>query len=38
MSPRELLAQLRNGDPHAFRALFDAYVDRVFCFMRRHTR
>lgn len=38
MSPRELLAQLRNGDHQAFRTLFDAYVDRVFRFMRRHTR
>jgi RNA polymerase sigma-70 factor (family 1) len=38
MSPRELLAQLRNGDHQAFSTLFDAYVDRVYRFMRRHTR
>ena len=38
MAPRSLLAQLRNGDPHAFRELFDTYVDRVLRFMRRHTR
>jgi RNA polymerase sigma-70 factor (ECF subfamily) len=38
MAPRPLLAQLRNGDHQAFREFFDAYVDRLFRFMRRHTR
>ena len=38
MAPRPLLAQLRNGDHQAFREFFGAYVDRLFRFMRRHTR
>jgi len=32
------LARIREGDPDAFRLLFDAHVDRVMRFMRRHSR
>jgi RNA polymerase sigma-70 factor (ECF subfamily) len=33
-----LLVRLREGDPEAFRTLFDTYLDRVMRFMRRHSR
>lgn len=31
-------ALLREGDPEAFRLLFEAHLDRVMGFMRRHSR
>lgn len=33
-----LLVRLREGDPAAFRSLFDSHLDRVMRFMRRYTR
>ena len=33
-----LLVRLREGDPEAFRTLFDSHLDRVMRFMRRHSR
>ena len=36
--PSALLVRLREGDPEAFRTLFDSHLDRVMRFMRRHSR
>ena len=33
-----LLVRLREGDPEAFRTLFESHFDRVMRFMRRHSR